>query len=615
MATYTFPGYAGKILRVNLTTEEVWEEKLDEEVAKKWLGGAGLGAKYLYEEVPPGVEWSDPENRLMFFAGPLSGTRVAGTGIYSVVTKGAMTDLAAISQANGFFGAFLRFSGYDGVIIQGKSKNWVYLYIHDGTAELRKAAHLLGKDTWEAEDAIKQQLGVQCSVHGIGPAGENLIRFASIVGDRGHVAAHNGLGAVMGSKKLKSIVAARGKHKVAVKDRTRLKNVAAELLENSKKYTMGSGEFFIKWGTAAFYSSMHEQGILPVKNYTTNIFPEHENFGGQYLRTHFETKPSPCWACRMDHCHIMKVTEGPYAGYVGEEPEYEGISAMSCVTGQLDPGATVMLANLADRLGFDVNESGWLLGWLMECYEKGLLTRDDFDGVEMNWGDVDSMVVMMHRIAHRQGFGNLLAEGVKRASDHIGGEAAKCAVYTLKGASPRGHDHRAWWNEMMDTCFSNTGTIEGAPLSAKPQQLGLTPVQDPFDPIAVSTMNAKVNGRRQFEDSLVVCGFCANDLQLAIDTLNAVTGWNLTISDALTIGKRIVNQLRVFNLRHGLTKEMEAPSLRYGSAPLDGPNKGISVAPHWDFIQRNYYQQMGWDTETGRPLPETLEKLGLEHMG
>ncbi len=614
MATSNSGGYMGKLLRVDLTNGEICEQQLEEETIRKWVGGTGMGAKYLYEEVPPGVGWSDPENRLMFFAGPLNGTRVAGSGTYSVITKGPVTNLAAATQANGFFGAFLKSAGYDGVIIQGKAERWTYLYIHDGTIELREAEHLVGKDTRETEDAIKQQLGVQCSVHGIGPAGENLVRFAAIVGDGGHVAAHNGVGAVMGSKKLKAIVAARGKHTVPVKERTSLTRVATALFANAKECTGGGHGLLNQWGTAASYSAMHTTGRLPVKNYTTNIFPEHERFGGQYLRTHFEIKPSPCWACRMNHCHVMKVTEGPYKGYVGEEPEYEGIAAMSSVTGQLDPGATVMLANLVDCLGFDVNEVGWLLGWLMECYEKGLLTKDDLDGVEMTWGNVDSMVMMLQRIAHRQGFGNILAEGVKRASEHIGGEAAKCAIYTLKGACPRGHDHRSWWEEMIDTCLSNTGTIEAAPLTARPQQLGLTPVKDKFGPEEISTMNARINGKRQFQDSLGVCVFCAYDLQLTIDALNTVTGWDLTISDAMTIGRRIVNQLRVFNLRHGLSKEMEAPSIRYGSAPVDGPNHGISIMPHWESIRRNYYQHMGWDTETGMPLPDTLEKLGLAHL-
>ena len=218
----------------------------------------------------------------------------------------------------------------------------------------------------------------------------------------------------------------------------------------------------------------------------------------------------------------------------------------------------------------------------------------------------------VRRLAQREGFGDVLAEGVKRAAEKIGGEALNCAVFTQKGSSPRGHDHRARWDELIDTCLSNTGTVESMGGSPQPLDLGLEPVQDPFNPEEVSTLNAKLNGRRLFEDSLCVCRFCMEGFQNEVDALNAATGWDLTISGAMEVGRRILNQLRVFNFRHGLTKEVEAPSVRYGSAPVDGPAKGIAITPHWDFVRRNYYQHMGWDPETGKPLPETLRSLGLE---
>jgi aldehyde:ferredoxin oxidoreductase len=310
----------------------------------------------------------------------------------------------------------------------------------------------------------------------------------------------------------------------------------------------------------------------------------------------------------------MEVTEGPYTGFIGEEPEYEALAAMGPVIDQKDPGAAIMLANLIDHLGIDCNESGYLIGWLMECYEKGLLKKKDLDGIEMRWGDPEATAAMLKKIAHREGCGKLFAEGVKRAAETIGGEAINCAVYTKKGASPRGHDHRGYWMELIDTCLSNTGTIEtGGPL-AKPAVLGLMPVKDRFDPLEMSTQNAKLNGGRQFEDCLGVCRFCTSDFNLTLECLNAITGWDFTIPEAMDVGRRAINQLRVFNFRHGLTKEIEAPSVRYGSTPVDGPVKGIGIMPHWDSIRRNYYEQMGWNPETGKPSPETLERLGLGHL-
>jgi len=610
MKTKNNDNYKMRILRVDLEKERIEGEWISEEVARKYVGGTGLGAKFLYEEVLPGVEWPDPKNRLMICTGPLAGTKVAGSGTFSVVSKGPMTNFAGASQANGFFGAFLRFCGFDGIVIQGAAKTWKRLHIRDGKAELYNAEHLAGKDTWETEDAVRREIGKRCSIFSIGPAGENGIRFAAIVGDHGHVVAHNGLGAVMGSKKLKTISVERGKKTITVRDPVQLSKAAKALIEGATEFDPA----LVQWGTACAFPIMEKIGALPVKNYTTNIFPEFEKFAGQYVRTHFKVKPAPCWACPIAHCHMIEVTEGPYKGFVGEEPEYECLAAMGPVIGQTDPGAAVMLANLVDRLGMDVNETGYLIGWLMECYERGLLTRKDLDGIELKWGDAEATVSMLKRIAHREGCGKLFAEGVKRAAETVGGEALNCAVYTQKGASPRGHDHRGNWSEMIDTCLSNTGTIEATGGFTHPEQIGLSPLQNRFDPQEVSTLNAKLNGRRQFEDSLGICRFCTHDFQLTLDCLNAVTGWEFNIQEAMEVGRRIVNQLRVFNLRHGLTKEVEKPSFRYGSTPVDGAAKGISIMSHWESIRRNYYQHMGWDPETGKPLPETLERLGLADL-
>jgi len=604
-------GYTGKVLRVDLTSGQVSADSLDEATLRKFVGGNGLGSKYLYDEVPAGVGWSDAANRLMFLSGPLGGTRVSGSGTFSAVTKGPMTNMAGASQANGFFGAFLKFSGFDGIVAQGKADHWVYLHVHGGKAELRDARHLAGKDTWETEDAIKQEIGRPCSVFGIGPAGEHLVRFAAIAGDHGHVAGHNGLGAVMGSKMLKAVAAERGQGSLPVARPELLSEKATALVENAMK----SDPMLAKFGTAFIFPRIYRSGALPVRNYTTNIFPEPERFGGDVIRTRFNVTTTTCWACRMSHCRMTEVTEGPYKGFVGEEPEYEGLAAMSSVIGQNDPGAAVMLGNLVDRLGMDINEAGYLIGWIMECYQKGLLTKNDVDGIEMTWGNAEATAAMLKKIARREGCGNLFAEGVKRSAEKVGGEALNCAVYTVKGASPRGHDHRARWSELIDTCLSNTGTVELSGGFPHPEQIGLAPLpmESQFDAIAVSTMNARMNGRRQFEDSLGICFFGAQDLQLLVDTLNAATGWDFSIKEALDAGFRTINQFRVFNFRQGLTKDLEAPSVRYGSAPVDGPAAGKYIMPYWDALRANYYQQMGWDPATGKPTRATLERLGLGH--
>jgi len=612
-------GYAGKLLRVDLTKGNVTPETLDEATLRKYIGGVSLGAKFLYDEVPPGTEWSAPENCLFFGSGPLGGTSIGGSGTIAVVTKGALTNGGAASQANGFFGAYLRFCGFDAIMIQGAAPSWVYLYIHDGTAELRDASHLVGKDTFETEDTIRQELrkpAAKTSVLSIGPAGENLVRFALTSSDMGHMAAHNGIGAVMGSKKLKAIAVDRGKHTIPIKHAEALSRLAKQIREATLTVKF-YGQVVSKEGTVGGVARSYPRGTLPVKNYSASIFDIDEGgldtYTTQSVRNKFKAKHKPCWACQWHHNSTMEIPEGKYAGLSLEEPEYEGMAAWSSQVGITDVTTTIVLANAVDRLGMDTNEAGWVIGWLIECYEKGLLTKGDTDGLEMTWGNGEAIMAMLHKIANRQGFGNILAEGVMRAAKHIGGEATNMAIHTQKGNTPRGHDHRVVWLELFDTCVSNTGTLE-THIMPPYQLLGLSPTYDAFDPEVISTVEAKIKGAMLFEDSLGICRFnTATNLDLLSQAVNAATGWDLNVDEAMTVGRRCANLLRVFNLRNGIGGELDAPSVRYGSTPIDGPAAGRGIMPHWDKMLQNYYQLMGWD-DKGKPLPETLRSLGLEDI-
>jgi len=607
-------GYAGQLLRVDLSEGRITTDRIDPEFAAQWVGGTGFGAKLLYDETPPTAGWDHPENRVILASGPLGGTRVAGTGVFSVVAKGPMTGLAGASQAAGFWGAFLKLAGFDAVVAHGIAPTWQYLVIDDGKAELRDAGPLLGLDTWQTEEAIAAELGVrstQLSVFGIGPAGENLVRYAALVGDKGHVAAHNGIGAVWGAKRLKAIAVVRGSRAVPIHDRERLAEAAARLLDHAKNKFAGG--LFARYGTGGLIPGVYASGQLPVKNYTTNVFEEADALSGQNLRARHQITPHPCWTCGVAHVKMVKVMEGPYAGVEGEEPEYEGLAGWGSQIGNSDVGAVVMLSNLSDRLGLDLNEASWTVGWVMECYEKGILTQADLDGLSPTWGNIPVVEALLHKIARREGCGSWLAEGVMRAAAHVGGEAPKLGIYTLKGASPRGHDHRARWYELLDTCLSNTATIE-ASFGMPPALPGAPKLTDPFSPEQVSTVNAVTGGWRQFEDCLGICRFCSTEPLTVLECVNSVTGWEMEVADALTAGRRLINQLRVFNLNHGLDPEKEAPSPRYWSTPVDGPAEGKGIAEHFDGMKRSYWQQMGWDPETGRPLPETLADLGLTEL-
>jgi aldehyde:ferredoxin oxidoreductase len=609
--------YTGNLLRVDLSKKKTMVEPIQADVLRKYVGGVSLGSKYLFDEVPPGVKWSDPENRIYFGAGPLSGTIMAGSGGMAVVTKGAMTEGAASTQANGLFGAYLRSEGINCLILQGASPDWVYLHIHDGLAELKPAGFLKGKDNYEVDQLIKAELHKgdrEVSILSIGPAGENLVRFSCIFVDMGHIAAHNGVGAVMGSKKIKAIVIDRGNAEIPVQDKDTLTEIVKELREKLKANPFHAE--VAAWGTLAFFTGGKKMGILPIRNYSTSTYDiseaDLERYSAPSIRANFkEVKRKPCWGCNFHHSSMMEIPSGKFAGRIIEEPEYELIAACGSLVGITDVTTSLVLASEIDRLGLDGNETGYTMAWLIECYEKGLITKKDTEGLEMTWGNGDAVMAMLSKIAHREGFGNILAEGVMRASKHVGGEAANMAVYTLKGNSPRGHDHRASWLELFDTCVSSTGTLEthgAAPF----QLLGLDPKYDRYSPRDISTVEAKIKGAMIFEDSVITCRYnTMTDLELLCRAINAVTGWDMDFKEAMILGKRTVALLRLFNLNCGIGSELDAPSVRYGSTPTEGPAAGKSVMAHWTEMLQNYYNLMGWD-EKGRPLPETLKSLGLD---
>jgi aldehyde:ferredoxin oxidoreductase len=421
----------------------------------------------------------------------------------------------------------------------------------------------------------------------------------------------------MGSKKIKAIAVERGRLAIPTFDKQALSKAAKDILNNTLQGPYGHTAFIegtvgmVVTGTKVFQN-------VPVKNYTTNLNTMTDKvldtYTCQSIRSRFKAKPNPCWACTAKHCHMMEIAEGKYKGRIFEEPEYEGMAACSTAVGVEDVTMTVVLASEIDRLGLDANESGWVMAWAIECYEKGLLTRKDTDGLELTWGNAEALISLLNKIARREGFGDVLAEGVMRAARHLGGKASELAIHTMKGNTPRGHDHRVVWFEQFDTIVSNTGTIESQ-LMAPFKLLGLPTSYDKFNPETVSTLVAKTKGAMLFEDSMVTCRYnTSTALDLLCRAVNASTGWELDVAEAMAIGKRAANMARAFNLRHGIGAELDAPSPRYGSTLTDGPSAGKGIMPHLDQMLRNYYHQMGWDEKSGKPLPNTLSTLGLDFV-
>lgn len=607
--------YAGSLLRINLTAKSIVSESLSRQVLHDWVGGTGLGAKIVYDEVPPSANWDAPENRLVMASGALTGTKGVGSGCFGVVTKGALTNGFATSQANGLFSAFLKFCGYDALVLEGQSPEWVYLYIDDEKVEIKSAARLLGLDTVQTQDALLEEYGLsrtQLSVACIGPAGENLVRYACIISDYGHVAAHNGVGAVLGSKKVKAIAVKRGKKKPEIFDHTALRDNALEMNRCSRESFAGKGTF--EYGTNVGTAMAAKGGVLPVKNITTSIFPEVEGYTAQALRSNNEYKKRTCWGCNWNHVGDITIKSGPFAGFTTEEPEYEAMAEMGPNIGITDPSETIVLCDWVDRLGLDVNETGWVVAWVIECFEKGYFTAQDLDGLELTWGNFQNVKALIENIAYKKGCGAFLAEGIMRAATQTGGPACECANYTEKGNSIRGHDHRAMWTELLDTCVSSTGTIEVVGGFINVKQHGLEPMSNPFSWEQVARQNATVSGRRVFEDSLGVCRFMCEDINITVAALNGATGDHYTVEEVMKIGKRIMNLMRIYNLKCGLTAEKEKPSQRYAERPADGPASVACVGDVFFQMRERYYELMGWDPKTGVPLPQTLQELGLSFV-
>jgi aldehyde:ferredoxin oxidoreductase len=614
-------GYAGRLLRVDMTRGKAWPEPWTAAQMRELIGGIGLGAMILYCETATrggkgNVSWDHPDNRLVLATGPLAGLPVWGTGGLTVITIGAGTNGPTSTQANGFFGTNLKYSGYDAIVIQGQAREWMYLYIHDDVVELRDARDLVGKDTWETQDALNAKLGLsghQLSVYSIGPAGENLVRFAAIQGDYGHVASKNGCGAVMGKKRLKAVAIVRGTRALRAADPHGVMQAAADIAHDLK--TDPSARTLYEYGTLPGVVNLSRLGALPIKNYTTNVTTaDMSQWEAPQLREGFDHRGHQCNACGMHHCHMSIIRSGPDQGKIVDEPEYEGWSGAGWTIGvTADKDGVAWLNTQLDRACLDVNEFGWLCGWVMECQEKGYITREQL-GFELRWGDVKGADRLAQMVSRRQGFGDVLAEGVKRAAEKLGGPAKDCAIYIEKGAVPRGHDHRARWEEMLDTATSGTATMEtGNPVH--PTEVGQPARINPFDGEAVAKYVAGLRGRRNFEDSLGICIFTIRTrLENVCRALNAATGWNVTVDDAVNFGRRTAAINRVVSLRCGITPAVERPSKRYGSTPVDGPAKGQAIMEQWDKMVDIWYRDVGYDRKTGKPHPRTLKSLDLDWL-
>ena len=629
-------GYAGKILRVDLTKGSIAEENLPQGELRKYLGGLGLGLRILAAEQPLHVKPLDPESRLIFMTGPLTGTPVPAGNNTTIVCLNAETgNTVGTSHSHGYLGPYLKFAGYDALIIQGASKTPVYLSIAAGKAELHDASRFWGKDTHDSEDMIREEIGDRgdVAVATIGPAGENMIAGSAIANERYHLFSKAGVGSIMGSKKLKAItVSAAGGKGIAIAGGAEMLSVAAEW-----RKTAFSPAVWCSLGPKGIDMAhwRYTEGEMPkpgfVRHSTHTVAVKNLSdpaWMGEFrkkLRTgalKYKITPVACYSCNRCCVYAAEITEGPYKGYVAtQNGGGENFEASGGMVGIEDPGACFFLCDLYDRLGMDSSTPGSAISLAFECYEKGLLTKKDTDGLELKWGNTDAVITLLNKMMKREGFGALLAEGPKKAAERIGGDALKYVAH-VKGAGMNMHDWRGAWSTLLGQIISGAGPCWQAPgvdaFSPEPDvgYPGLS--KDPVSPEGKAEAVWKTQYKKLLEDSLGICWFSAwgvpGVISLESRAIAAATGWkNFTTDEALTVGKRVITLQRIFNMKHGMTvKDDLDVGQRLLDPPVDGPAKGKAFGDHLPNLIKEYYSLAGWDPETGKPLPKTIQDLGLE---
>jgi aldehyde:ferredoxin oxidoreductase len=611
----------GKILRVNLTDGKISEEFPDEETLKLYLGGAGLATKYLLEEVPKGIDPLAPENKLIFMTGPLTGTPSPSTGRYCVVAKSPLTGIWGEANSAGFWGRDLKRSGFDGIIFEGKSEKPVYLVTENGKAELRDASHLWGKNTSETTRLIKEELGDKFNVACIGIGGENLVKYAAVMNDcdkpnYGRAAGRCGMGTVMGSKKVKAI-ASKGDAKIEVANPEEYKSEAKQRYDwvNQSLLKMTLEVF----GTATMVDLVGVKGGLPTRNFQTGVFPNMDKINGTAINETILTGRKPCFACPIACGRLVEIKEGKYKSS-GEGPEYESIGALGTMCGVDDLEAITMAHFLCNEYGLDVISAGGTIAFTMECYEKGILTKEDTGGLEFNFGNADLVVDLISKISKREGIGDLLAEGSRNIANKLGKDSIKFAMQ-VKGLELPAYDSRAAKISGLAYATANrggchiTGFIEGPAFLSMPFMIVEDAMVD--DILNENPKDTKVV--KEFEDAFGVfdsiggCKFMGMVLSSEdwASLIEKLLGYQFTVNDFAKAGERLYNLARVYSIREGLTRADDTLPARFLEEPMpEGPAKGQTV--NLDPLLNAYYEYRGWDKETGKPTKEKLTELGLE---
>jgi len=615
-------GYTGNILRTDLSSGRLSIEEPSDSFYRQYFGGEGFVGYFLLTEVPPRVDPLGPQNKLIFAAGPLTGVPVGGCGRHSVGGKSPLTGAFGEAEAGGYWGAELKMAGFDAIIVEGRAEKPVYLLIEDGQAKLRDASHLWGLKTLECQSAIREELGDQrIKVAQIGPAGENLVRFACVVNDLDAFAGRTGMGAVMGSKNLKA-VACRGHQRLSLADPQAVARIARWVRDNTPIATKAMQEL----GTASVVQSLNRHGGLPACNFRMSPFDGANKISGEAMRDTILVRRRSCFACPVQ-CKREVEVDQPFRvdpRYGG--PEYETIAALGSNCG-IDDLKTIAKGNeLVNAYGLDSISCGAVIAFAMECFEHGLLTSGQTGSRDLRFGNGEAMLEMVERIALRQGLGDLLAEGVARAAKKISPNAEEFALH-VKGQEIPMHEPR--WKQGMGIGYvvSPTGAdhchnMHDSQYTSPSQFLDELKLLGNVEPLPVNDLSpAKIqlliyqSQWIHFLNCAVCCYFVMVygqvGFQRMAELVSAATGWDTNVSELIEVGERAVNLARAFNTREGFTPQDDNMPQRFFTAHTSGPLQEVDLNPEAFLKARDtYYDMMGWPQ--GQPSPSKLGELGIE---
>ncbi len=619
-------GYCNQSLRINLSDHTIKKETLDSTFLKDYLGGRGLNARRLYEEVPPEVDPISKENKMFIGVGPLTGTLFPGAARVNFTAKSPQTNILGDSNTGGFLGPEIKFAGFDQIILEGKAEQLSYIFIKDGEAEIRSADHLKQLDTFKTQQKLKEEIGDnRVQIAAIGPAAENGVKFSGIFCNMVRAAARTGMGLVLASKNIKAIVV-RGTMDLGAKEPDKFKKMIDDMDEEIKNHS--EYETRTRLGTTQLVSSLNELGCLATRHFQTGYFEEADQVSGEYLEENYKQKEKGCFACTIPCSRFFEIKEGKYKGLKSEGPEFEGLAGFSSRVGLSDIEDALYGVDLCNRYGLDVITTSECIAFTMELYEKDILSSEEVDGLKPNFGNSEAVFKLIEKIKNREGFGDILADGVVSAAEKIGRDTKKFAMHVkgleifqadprgIKGyglgvaVATRGGDHLRSepWFEFSEDAKEGKRRF-GYPESAfRLEYKGKGRVVKFYEERCV------------LADCLEACKNTVVNMEIisfkeAAKLLNTLTEYEFTAEEIQKSAERIMNVERAYIVREGIRREDDTLPDRFLNEPLPeecGESAGsiVEIEP----MLNEYYEARNWDMETGVPNIEKLEELGLHEI-